>query len=100
MKFQIIFKNGRDVIFEAKDCLIEKDFMGETSVVTFKEPKGTHPVWFRLEDVSAIILIEEEENVNIVTIPKPIVEELAERHDFSNLLRKEPRRHVNERGDI
>ena len=60
MKFQMIFKNGRDVIFEAEDCLIEKDFMGETSKVTFTEPKGTRPVWFSLEDVSAIVLVEEE----------------------------------------
>lgn len=66
MKFQMIFKNGRDVIFEAEDCVVEKDFMGDTSMVTFTEPKGTRPVWFRLEDVSAIVHIEEEE---IKTIP-------------------------------
>lgn len=61
MKFQMIFKNGRDVIFEAEDCVVEKDFTGKTSKITFKEPKGTRPVWFRLEDITAIVLIEEEE---------------------------------------
>lgn len=61
MKFQMIFKNGRDVVFEAADCVVKKDFTGETSMVTFKEPKGTRPIWFTLEDVTAIVLIEEEE---------------------------------------
>lgn len=59
MKFQMIFKNGRDVIFEASDCIIENDFTGTTTKITFKEPKGTRPVWFRLEDVTTIIRIEE-----------------------------------------
>lgn len=61
MKFQMIFKNGRDVIFEAEDCVVEKDFTGKTSMLTFKEAKGTRPIWFRLEDVTAIVLIEEKE---------------------------------------
>lgn len=60
MKFQMIFKNGRDVIFEAEDYVTEKDFTGKTSIISFTEPKGTRPVWFRLEDVTAIVLIEEE----------------------------------------
>lgn len=62
MKFQMIFKNGRDIVFEAEDFEMEiNNITGITNIISFKEPKGTRPVWFRLEDVTAIILIEEEE---------------------------------------
>ena len=64
MKFQIIFKNGRDVVFEAKDCIIENDFAGKTSKITFEEPKGTRPVWFRLEDITTVVYIEEEIDIS------------------------------------
>lgn len=75
MKFQMIFKNGRDVIFEAEDCVMEtNNITGKTSMISFNEPKGTRPVWFRLEDVTAIVLIEEEDEESI---------------DVSGLLRKE-----------
>ena len=62
MKFQMIFKNGRDVVFEADDCVMEtNNITGKTSMISFKEPKGTRPVWFRLEDVTAVVFIEEDE---------------------------------------